>query len=166
MARKGLVQAELDQLRRENEKLMEEIRRLRGEEVEIKSELHSCLEEQRRLDDNVGTRRRVMHLDLPLQHKHSPLIAPGYLSDDDGTLSSQGSMTMLESASPQMRQLDQAVKEREDLEAQCSCLEQEVHIMEQKAELKQFRAMELECSKWEAREQMRQLERRLASFGA
>ena len=35
--------------------------------------------------------------------------------------------------------------------------------MEQQAELKQFRAMELECSKWEAKEdrQIRQLERRL-----
>ena len=39
MARKGLAQAELDQLRWKNEKLLEEIRRLRGEEVNIATEL-------------------------------------------------------------------------------------------------------------------------------
>ena len=168
MAKKRLVQTQLDQLRWENKKLLEENRRLRGEEINIESELHSCLEEQRRLDEEARTRRRLMHLDLPHTHKHSPLVTPGHMSDNDYAQSSQGSLTTVESASSQIRQqLEQAVKEREDLEKQCTHLEQEIRVMEQEAELKQFRAMELERGKWEAREdrlveQMRQLERRLA----
>ena len=165
---KRLVQTQLDQLRWENEKLLEENRRLRGEEINIESELHSCLKKQRRLDEEARTRRRLMHLDLPHTCKHSPLITPGHMSDNDCTQSSQGSLTTVESASSQIQQqLEQAVKERENLEKQCTHLEQEIRVMEQEAELKQFRAMELERGKWEAREdrlveQMRQLERRLA----
>ena len=53
MARKRLVQAKVDHLRWENEQLLKENRRLRGEEVNVESELQSCLEEQQRLDNEV-----------------------------------------------------------------------------------------------------------------
>ena len=110
-----------------------------------------------------------MHLDLlQVRSKHSPLVTQGHMGDSDGAQSSQGSVITVESSSSRIRQqFEQAVKEREDLEKQCARLEHEIRVMEQEAELKQFRAMEFERCKWEAREnrlveQMRQLECRLA----
>ena len=102
MVKKRLMQAQLDQLHWENEKLVEENHRLRGEEINIESELQTCLEEQQRWDET-RTRRRVMHLDLPQAHghahKHGQLVTLGHLSDNDCMQGSQGSLITVESAS-------------------------------------------------------------------
>lgn len=66
-----------------------------------------------------------MHLNLPLacKHSYSQFITPGCMSDDSAQ-SSDGSLTTVESASLLIKQQhEQAVKEREDLETQCSHLE-------------------------------------------
>ena len=76
----------------------------RRQKINIESDLYSCLEEQRRLDKETRTRRCSMHLDLPHTRKHSPLITPGHMSNNDCAQSSQGSLTTVESASSQFRQ--------------------------------------------------------------
>ncbi len=69
--------------------------------MNVESELHSCLEEQCRLDDDARTRRRMMNLKLPRAHKHSLLVTSGHMSNNDGIQSPQGSITTLESSSLQ-----------------------------------------------------------------
>ena len=109
-------------------------RRLRGKEVNVDDELHRCIEERRRAEDETRTKRRLMHLNPP---KHCLLVTPADCA------SSQRSLVTVDSASGE-------VKQQLDLvEAQCLPLEQELRALEQDVELKR---LQVEHSKWEARE--------------
>ena len=63
--------------------------------MNVDDELHRCIEERLRAEDETQSRCRLMHLDPP---KHCPLVTPA------DCVSSEGSLVTVDSASGEVKQ--------------------------------------------------------------
>ena len=169
MSRREALQLQIDQLRWENERLLSENQELRGdhgqeEPPDQAAELESCLEQHRRLTEEVKTRRRLLRRSLRCEAEDSQPdtpVSPSHVSEGEEPAHDgcEGPTT-----SQLQQQLELATQQRQDLENHCARLERELQELQRDAELRQLRAVEDERCKWEDRERrlVRQLEVRLA----
>lgn len=151
------MQLQLDQLRWENKQLQDENVRLRdhtGREdspalsvTGVEAELAKCLEEQQQLEREFRTRSKLLRRSLGRGQQQ------GCHSDAETEQSADGG----ESQTSQLQQLRQelaaANERRDEAEAYCSQLQDDLRAIRADTELQQFRAVEREREKWEEREQ-------------
>ena len=159
MSKRKLMQIQLDQLRRENKQLQKENVRLRDQTgrddspaqsvTGVEAELAKCLEEQQQLEREISTRSKLLRRSLgrgQQQLCHSDTEAEQSADGDESHIS--------ESQLQQLQQeLAEANERRDEAEAYCSQLQNDLQAIRADAELQQFRAVEREREKWEEREQ-------------
>ena len=171
MLKRELLQLQLDQLRWENKQLQDENVRLRDERQEspastsvadVETEIAKCLEEQRHLEDEIRTRKQLLRRSRSGKKQVTSVASS---ECGDGELQPEAQVQQLQ------LELSQALERSEEAENLCSRLQEELKTVHCDAELQQFRAVDRERDKWEAREQrliaqLAHLERRLEAIEA
>ena len=151
------MQIQLDQLRWENKQLQKENVRLRdqtGREdspaqsvTGVEAELAKCLEEQQQLEREISTRSKLLRRSLG-RGQQQPCH-----SDTEAEQSADGDESHISQLQQLQQELAEANERRDEAEAYCSQLQDDLQAIRADAELQQFRAVEREREKWEEREQ-------------
>ena len=155
MSKRELMQIQLDQLRWENKQLHDENARLRDQHghegspasvAGVEAELAKCLEEQQQLEREIRTRSKLLRRSLGGGQEQN-------CNSDPETGSADGESQQETQLQQLQRELTQALERRDEAEAYCSQLQDDLRASRADAELQQFRAVEREREKWEDREQ-------------
>ena len=113
----------------------------------MEAELAKCLEEQQQLEREIITRSKLLRRSLGRSQQQL------CHSDTEAEQSADGDESHISQLQHLQQELAEANERRNEAEAYCSQLQDDLQAIRAHAELQQFHAVEREREKWEEREQ-------------